>query len=93
MTESRSDKTSHESDEDFLPTTSSSKVKDLFGAKELKLLKDGFKTIIAKRSVREEDVQAAINSNHAAKKLSEIMKVTTIKNRLKYEIRKARAQK
>ena len=88
-----SEQASQESDEEFLPTASSSKVKDLFGPKELKLLWEGFRSIISRKSIKDEYIQAAIKSNNAAKKLSEMMNMSTIKNRLKYEIRKARAKK
>ena len=88
-----SEQTSQESDEEFFPSASSSKVKDLFGPKEMKLLMDGFRSIINRKSVKDEYIQAAIKSNKAAKKLSETMNMSTIKNRLKYEIRKARAKK
>ena len=45
-----SEQASQESDEEFFPTASSSTVKDPFGPKELKLLMDGFRSIIKERA-------------------------------------------
>ena len=57
---------------------------------EIKLLNGGFRDVNSGRSVRENLIEKAVRSNSSAKKLSEIFSMETIKNRIKYEIRKSR---
>ena len=57
---------------------------------EIKLLNCGFRDVNSGRSVRENLIEKAVRSNSSAKKLSEIFSMETIKNRIKYEIRKSR---
>ena len=78
-------------DDSFIPSSTTSK-KDLFGKEEIKLLNDGFGDIIKGKSVKDELMKKAIECNPCAKKLPDIMSYDTIKNRIKYEIRKHRVK-
>ena len=60
--------------------------KDLFTKHEVQLLQKGFTNLIKKRSVTESVVQLAISTHSAAKIIGAKFKLSTIKNRLKYEI-------
>ena len=82
-----------DSNPDIIPPSSSgSHVKDLFSNEDKKMLKEGFKFLIQKRSVTEKGIREVIDSSLSARNISEKFSIETIRNRIKYEIRLARAK-
>ena len=80
----------NESDTEFVAPSTSSKSKDLFSKSDIKLLREGFGSVIKKRSVTDTLIQQAIKHYPSAKQISKKFEYQTIKNRLKYEVRLAR---
>ena len=79
---------------DIIPPSSfGSHAKDLFSNEDKKMLKEGFKFLIQKRSVTEKGIKEAIESSLSARNISEKFSIETIRNRIKYEIRLERAKK
>ena len=70
-------------------------MKHSFSNEDKKMLKEGFKFLIQKRSVTEKGIREAIDSSLSARNISEKFSIEfeTIRNRIKYEIRLARAKK
>ena len=89
---SQAESSQPDSDSEFTIAATSKVSKDLFTKHEVQLLQKGFANLIKKRSVTESAVQLAISTHSAAKIIGAKFKLSTIKNRLKYEIRKLRAE-
>ena len=70
---------------------SSKGAEDLFSRQEVEMLKKGFKDIIKRKSVTDSAIQLAMSTNSAAKTIGTKLKLSTLKNCLKYEIWKQRA--
>eukprot|EP00112_Aurelia_sp_Birch-Aquarium-sp1_P022358 Seg6277.2 transcript_id=Seg6277.2/GoldUCD/mRNA.D3Y31 product="hypothetical protein" protein_id=Seg6277.2/GoldUCD/D3Y31 len=90
---STEEKSQHESDTEFVVSQSSKASKDLFSKNDVVLVKKGFAAILHKASVKDKEMKMAVATNAVAKSIAGKFKHATIKNRLKYEIRKARSEK
>ena len=89
---SSADKSKHENDYDFVCQSSRSS-KDLFTKNDVAMLQRGFAAILSKKSVTDKEINLAVATNAAAKSIASKFRLETIKNRLKYEIRKARSER
>ena len=85
-------KSQQESDYEFTCQSSKSS-KDLFTKTDMALVRRGFSAILQRASVTDKEINSALASNEAAKSIASKFKRETIRNRLKYEIRKARREK
>ena len=84
---------SSESDEDFIPTSISlsSKANGKFTAKDVNILNSAFGSIIESGSCKGKEIDMLISTSHQAADFATRFSLATIKNRIKYEIRKMKS--